>query len=247
MTKIQNIYDNDDFFQGYKAIRENDQGFNHLIEQPAIMSLLPELKDKVILEIGCGFGNFARYAIEQGAASVFAVDPSANMLAEAKKNGQHAKITFRQTAVEDLECESSSFDLVVSSLAFHYVEDFDLLIKKIAAWLKPQGQLIFSVEHPICTAYPAAAIKTDEEGVLFHPVYNYRDETMFEQNWLVDGVQKYHRTVSTYINTLLTNGFSLEHILEPMPDDALIAKRSEFSLHKIRPPLLLIRGRKIAP
>ena len=247
MIKIQNIYDNDDFFKKYKAIRENDQGFNNLIEQPAILSLLPELKDKVILEIGCGFGNFARYAIEQGATSVFAVDPSSNMLNEAQKNTQHAQITFRQTAVEDLECESSSFDLVVSSVAFHYVKDFDLLVKHIAAWLKPQGQLIFSVEHPICTAYPAAVIKTDEHGVMFHPVYNYRDETMFEQHWLVDSVQKYHRRVSTYINTLLANGFSLEHILEPMPDDALIVKRTEFSVHKIRPPLLMVKGRKIVP
>lgn len=225
ISKIQNIYDNDNFFQAYKALRENNQGFNALLEQPAICSLLPELHNKAVLEIGCGCGDFVNYLIKNDAASVLAIDPSANMLRAARKNSDDSRITFQQIAVENLECNAASFDLIVSSLVFHYVENFDFLVKKMASWLKPQGQLIFSVEHPICTAYPAGKIQTDAEGQLFHPVYNYRDEKLFEQDWLVSGVQKYHRTLSTYINNLLAYGLNIKQVLEPMPDDELIASR----------------------
>ena len=44
------------------------------------------------------------------------------------------------------------FDLVVSSLAFHYVDDYAGLVKRIAGWLVPGGVLVFSTEHPIFTA-----------------------------------------------------------------------------------------------
>jgi len=55
---------------------------------------------------------------------------------------------------------------------------------------------VFSVEHPICTANPHVRNGQDEGGV-YHPIYNYRDETEFKQKWFVNDVIKYHRTVST--------------------------------------------------
>lgn len=58
-----------------------------------------------------------------------------------------------QTAMEDLELPDESFDVVISSLAFHYVKDFPEMIKKIYTWLKPGGKLVFSAEHPVFTAY----------------------------------------------------------------------------------------------
>ena len=76
MTKIQNIYDNDTFFAGYKALRDKDLGFNNLIEQKAILALVPDLKNKCVLDIGCGFGNFSRYAVKNGAIAVTAIDLS---------------------------------------------------------------------------------------------------------------------------------------------------------------------------
>ena len=51
--KVQNIYDHPEFFTGYKELRQNNQSANNLIEQPAMCSLLPDLKDKTILDIGC--------------------------------------------------------------------------------------------------------------------------------------------------------------------------------------------------
>lgn len=52
----QNIYDNERFFDGYRKLRENKVNANNLFEIPALFSLLPDLRGKKVLDLGCGFG-----------------------------------------------------------------------------------------------------------------------------------------------------------------------------------------------
>jgi cyclopropane fatty-acyl-phospholipid synthase-like methyltransferase len=47
--------------------------------------MLPDLKGKRVLDLGCGFGWHCRYAVEQGAKSVIGIDISERMLNEARK------------------------------------------------------------------------------------------------------------------------------------------------------------------
>lgn len=49
----QNIYDNEIFFEGYKKIRDNEVNANNLFEIPALFSMMPELKGKRVLDLGC--------------------------------------------------------------------------------------------------------------------------------------------------------------------------------------------------
>ncbi|WP_207393065.1 hypothetical protein [Providencia sp. M-27] len=60
--KEQNIYDDPIFFKNYQALRVNDTGLNGIMEEPALRALLPDLKGKIVLDLGSGFGDFARYA-----------------------------------------------------------------------------------------------------------------------------------------------------------------------------------------
>jgi len=244
MPEIQNIYDNKTFFESYKKLRQNNQGFNSF-EQSAIHELLPNFKNKNILDIGCGFGEFCRYARSNGAIKVLGIDPSINMIQEAINLTSDNAINYQQVSIEHFQNPVNEFDLIVSSLAFHYVEDFNSIIKKISNWLIQNGILIFSVEHPICTSYPDAKLKIDETGQKFHPIYNYRDEKAVYQNWFIEGVKKFHRQTSTYINTLIDAGFTIIRVVEPMPTDELINDRIDFSVHKIRPPLLIIKAIKL--
>ncbi len=55
----QNIYDNDTFFEGFKDIRSDEINFNDLIETPIITAMLPDLRGKKVLDIGCGMGQHA--------------------------------------------------------------------------------------------------------------------------------------------------------------------------------------------
>ena len=104
-----------------------------------------------MLDLGCGAGGMSRWLIEQGAQKVLGVDVSERML-ELARAKPHSAIDFRQVPVEVLQLPESTFDLVVSSLMFHYVEDLSDLLTRIRAWLTDGGALVFSMEHPITTA-----------------------------------------------------------------------------------------------
>ncbi len=55
----QNIYDNPDFFAGYSQLPRQVHGLSGAPEWPAIRALLPDLKDRRVVDLGCGFGWFA--------------------------------------------------------------------------------------------------------------------------------------------------------------------------------------------
>lgn len=240
----QNIYDNPEFFSGYMKLRESNSGFNSVIEEQSIHSLLPMLTGVHAVDLGCGFGNFSRFLREKGASSVIGVDVSEKMLSAARSLTQDLAIQYQLCAIEDFNLPADIINLVVSSVALHYIEDYKAIVDKIYHWLKPQGHFIFSVEHPICTAHPSTESLQSKSGEVFWPIDNYRDEGEFKQDWLVKDVVKYHRTLQTYINTLTDAGFTLKKILEPMPSDKLIIEKPAFAIHKIRPPLLIISTQK---
>lgn len=243
-NKPQNIYDNSEFFQGYFDLRHSEQGFNTLLDQPAIHALLPNLANVTAVDLGCGYGDLCRYLREQGAVSVLGVDVSEKMLQIANERTHDPAIHYQRMAIEDFSAAPNSIDLVVSSLALHYVADYPAIIKHIYHCLKPGGHLVFSTEHPICTANPNNETVQDSQGATRFAIADYRDEGQIRQTWFVDNVIKYHRTVQTYVNEVIKAGFTLLALLEPMPTDAQIAERPHFAILKIRPSLLVISAVK---
>lgn len=238
---IQNIYDDPDFFAGYAELRRSRSGLNEAIEQPALQRLLPPLEGLDILDIGCGFGHFARQARCLGAKSVTALDPSSRMLEVARASTQDAKIEYLRLGVEQLPLPGRSFDLIVSSLALHYVSDYSAAVVGMADSLRIGGRLLFSVEHPVCTALATQRWETDEAGQPRHwPIDNYQDHGPRSTVWFVDGVVKYHRTISSYLNGLTAAGFKLEQVDEPAPLAEAILQRPDLALHRRRPPFLVV-------
>jgi len=239
-TTPQNIYDEASFFEGYKALRQNDTGLNGALESPALRRLLPNLSNLHILDLGCGFGDFARFARNNGAASVTGVDVSARMLNEAAKLTNDPAVAYWHGAIEEYVPPSASFNLIVSSLALHYVKDYAGVVERIFHGLKGGGRFVFSVEHPMCTANPAGWVRDDDGRPLHWPVDNYRLEGTRKTRWFVDGVIKYHRTVETYVNTLVGTGFQLDHLGEPEPTHEALVARPILQAECRRPPFLLL-------
>jgi len=240
----QNIYDNPAFFAGYQSLRSMESGLNQAIEQPALCALLPPLKGKRILDLGCGFGHFCRYAAQQGATEITGIDISSHMLEEARRQTVHQAIRYIGSAIEDYRCEADSVDIVVSSLALHYVSDLPQVASEVFRWLAPDGWFVFSVEHPICTALLRGWC-CDAEGRRQHwPVDHYKDEGQRQSRWFVDGVIKYHRTLSTYLNTLVDHKFSISRVLEPEVAEEFRSQRSDWAEERRRPPILLVSARK---
>ena len=236
----QNIYDNETFFAGYSRLPRSIEGLDGAAEWPALRGLLPELRGLRVLDLGCGFGWFCRWAREHGAASVLGVDLSDRMLARARAETHDDAISYAKADLEHLDLPSGSFELAYSSLALHYVENLAGLLARVQAALAPGGKLIFSVEHPIFTAPANPGWSVDAAGRKIWPVDGYLDEGPRSTDWLAKGVIKQHRTIGTYVRLLVRSGFSLSHIDEWGPSRAQVAARPEWADERQRPPLLLV-------
>lgn len=216
-------YDDKVFFEKYSEMERSKKGLEGAGEWYAFQKLMPDFAQKSVLDLGCGYGWHCRYAVENGAASVLGTDISHRMLERAEEINADGKITYRCAAMEELEFPKETFDIVLSSLAFHYVEDFPALVSKIKGWLKAGGSFVFSVEHPVFTAYGTQDWYYDADGNILHfPVDNYYYEGKREAVFLGEKVTKYHRTVTTYINTLLQNGFEVRQVVEPQPSESMM-------------------------
>ena len=78
----QNIYDNKDFYQEYDKMRKENKGYNanDLIEIPNFRSLVPNVENKKILDLGCGYGENCKYYKELCASKVLVIDLSKHMI-----------------------------------------------------------------------------------------------------------------------------------------------------------------------
>src|SRR5271154_3458794 len=131
----QNKYDDPELYANYSRMRRSIRGLDEAQEWHAFRSLLPDLCDKRLLDLGCGFGWHCRYARQRQARSVMGVDLSEKMLARAAATTHDPGIKYRLSAIEDIDFVENEFDVVISSLALHYVERFDLVCQKIYRYL----------------------------------------------------------------------------------------------------------------
>ena len=236
----QNIYDNDEFFAGYARLPRSVSGLEGAPEWPALRALLPDLRGRRVVDLGCGYGWFCRWARQQGAAEVLGIDLSEKMLARARQDTHDAAITYCRADLDALELPPASFELVYSSLAFHSIADLGRLIAQLHGALVPGGALVFSAEHPIYTAPAKPHWQVDAAGQKSWPVDHYLDEAQRATDWLAPGVIKYHRTIGTYVNLLTGKGFTLRHLEEWQPTEAQIAAQPSLADELHRPMFMLI-------
>ncbi len=240
----QNVYDNEEFFAGYSRLRRSVEGLDGAPEWPALRTVLPDLRGSGVLDLGCGFGWFCRWARQQGAARVLGIDVSERMLAQARATTQDPAVTYARADMEDPELPVGSFDLAYSSLALHYVENLDTLIGAVHRSLSRGASLVFSVEHPIFTAPAKPGWSRNEDGCNTWPINSYLDEGPRSTDWLAKDVIKHHRTVATYLNMLIRAGFAISHVEEWGPTEEQIRLRPDLADERHRPPFLLVAARR---
>ena len=235
----QNIYDRPEFFAGYSSLVRSVEGLAGAPEWPALRAMLPEVKGRRIVDLGCGFGWFCRWAWEQGAASVLGFDVSQKMLERAVASSDMA-IEYRRADLEELNLPAAAYVLAYSSLALHYVNDVGRLFSAIHQALAPGGRLVFSTEHPVLMAPSKPGWSIDAEGKRTWPIDCYFIEGPRTTDWLSEGVVKYHRTIGTTLNALIAAGFTLNHVEEFCPTPEQIAAKPELAEELERPMFLLV-------
>ena len=148
--------------------------------------------------------------------------------------------------MEDLGKLEGEFDLAISSLVLHYIEDYKGVLKNLNRLLVPGGEFVFSQEHPLATAYSGGERWTrDENGRKLHVnLADYSVESERDTTWFVDNVKIYHRTFSTVINDLIDAGFIIEKVVEPKPSEELLEKYPDYYDLFHKPDFLLVKARK---
>jgi len=240
----QNIYDDDTFFDAYGQLPRSVRGLDGAPEWPTLRALVGDVAGRRVVDLGCGYGWFCRWVADAGAASVRGIDLAERMLARAAAERDPtpgaAAIHYDRQDLDQLELAPRSFDVAYSSLTLHYLVDLDRFLSTVHDALVSGGRFVFSAEHPLCTAPSHPGFVTDARGRSIWPVDRYLDQGPRTTNWLVPGVVKQHRTIATYVSSLLDAGFRLTDLVEWGPDAEQLASEPGWSVELDRPPFLLV-------
>ena len=246
----QNIYDNKDFNKEYDRMRKENKGYNanDLIEIPNFRKLVPNVENKKILDLGCGYGENCKYYKSLGASRVLGIDISNHMIDIANEYNKLDNIEYKVLPMEEISTLEETYDIILSSLAFHYIKDFKKLIQDIYDLLNEDGYLIFSQEHPLVTSTILSKNLTSNHQIIDDKWYlllsDYNRIGLREKLWNDQIVEKYHRNFSEIINTLIDVGFKIDTILEPTPDEDVIEKVPKYIYQYDRPYFLFVKVHK---
>ncbi len=248
-TDIKTIDAYNNFAKKWSEQHKTGEIVNHVyLEKPAMYSLLNNLEGKKILCIGCGSGEECDFLASQG-AEVIGTDISSGLIEEARKS--YPTIQFEVMDMENLDFEENSFDLVYSSLAVHYIEDWTKLMNETFRVLKAGGEFVFSTMHPVFTggedfSYDEGSMtgiaryKNTAKGE-FYVKGDYFSPRPFEANMGEELIVTwYHKPIGVVIDYLLKAGFKLATLLEPQPLEEMREARLKSYTYYSKIPLFLI-------
>lgn len=181
------------------------------------LRLLGDVQGRRILEVGCGGGQCSIAFAKQGAVAA-GLDLSEVQLehARALAAAEGVAVEFVQGAAEDLHhFADGAWDIVFSAYAFQYVADMPRCLHECARVLRPEGRLVFSLDHPFRDCFFDDA----EREMTLYPARSYFDVTPMTWPFADSEVwmRSYHHTLATWIEMLMTAGFRLLRLLEPAP------------------------------
>lgn len=169
-----NLYDNPDFFAAYSQMARSQGGLPAAGEWHQLKNLLPPMDGKAMLDLGCGYGWHCRYAAEQGASTVLGIDSSEKMLQKAREINAHPQIVYQQCDLTQFAYPVNQYDVVMSNLVLHYVENLAEIYANVHRMLRRGGCFALNIEHPTFTAGVNQEWVNDANGKpLYWPVDDY--------------------------------------------------------------------------
>lgn len=196
--------DYDSFAEAYSTENETSL-INGFYERPAMIKLAGDVRNRRILDAGCGSGPLTKALRDRG-ASVTGFDSSEAMISLARKRlGAEADLLTADLG-QPLPFAEDAFDDVVASLVFHYLQDWLSPLQEIRRVLRPGGRLIMSVNHPIL--YPWTNPGSD-----YFKLTKYSDEHTFNGQPAI--LTYWHRPLHEMTDAFAKAGFQIEVVSEP--------------------------------
>lgn len=217
----------------YKENLDVANPYNSYYERPAMMEMVPKkLEGKSILDAGCAAGWYTSQFVERG-ANVTAIDVSYEMV-KAAKESMGEKATFLCHDLQEvLPFEDHTFDVIVSSLTLHYLENWNQVFQEFRRVLKPGGEFIYSIHHPFMDFTKFTCKNYFEKQLLL--------DTWVKPNITIE-VEFFRRSLQDVINET-TNYFMLEKMVEPRPVEKMkeVNEKSYYYLNT-NPHFLIVKA-----
>lgn len=230
------VYDNEDFFNHYMKRRHRAESPNTIIETPSLLELLGDVEGETILDLGCGDATLGEELLQQ-CLSYTGIDGSKNMCERANHRMEGTNGKAVHSTMEAYDFPVASFDVVMSQLAIHYIEDFEQLSAKVWQTLKKGGRFVFSVQHPLLTASFESATSSGRRSSWI--VDDYFKTGKRVEPWIGEQVVKYHRTVEDYFLGLQKAGFTIDGLREAIPRRENFDSLEEYE-RRMRIPMFLL-------
>jgi SAM-dependent methyltransferase len=233
------FYDDPQVFEAYEGHRRSGVSSpGYVMEEPALWQELGSVAGQRVADLGCGDAAIGAALLDAGCASYYGVDASAAMVqaARAALNSQPARI--EQARIESFAFPPGSFDLVISRLALHYVDDIAPVLRACGACLTPGGRLILTVVHPVITSHHEPEDPGRQRTSWL--VDNYFVPGPRRRPWLGRTVTWQHRTIEDYVSALTGAGFSLTALRECPPRRSLFGHHDAEFARRLRTPLFLL-------
>ena len=209
-----------------EQLKKGEKRPHRFIEKPMMRELMPNLERKKVLMLGCGSGEESLMLEEFNATNIVGIDLSEESIRLAKES--YPNCEFIVGDMHKLPFEDNTFDFVYSSLAIHYSSNPENVFNEINRILKDNGQLLFSVGHPLRWACEEKEIDGIKCRVIAHGVDNDNDIQIGNYNtfkkhdhYFNNGevLSFYVGSPSYYFKTLKKSNFIVEDFREGICTD----------------------------
>lgn len=201
----------------------SDSLYHSMYEKPAMYGLVPNLKDKKVISLGCGSGEDSNHLKQQGAQESVGIDISEKLVEIAAKS--YPECTFKTMDMEKLDFPDVHFDFAYSSLAVHYIADWSAMFKEVFRVLKPNSYFLFSCNHPLISAMVTTEdsdkVRTRKLIITSHKqektvelVGDYMERHPCDND---EAVTTWHKPMGEILGEAAAAGFVLDKLLEPKP------------------------------
>jgi 2-polyprenyl-3-methyl-5-hydroxy-6-metoxy-1,4-benzoquinol methylase len=213
-------------------VRKGWDSYREHLNNPAFLKLIGNLKDKKVLDAGCGEGYNTRIFARMG-ARMTGIDISSKMIEHARRLElrEPLGIRYETASFTDLSIfRNESFDTAVSTMALMDGPDYEKAVGEIYRVLRSKGDFFFSISHPCFMTEGFGWVTEDKEAKPTLTVSGYFSKKQWIERWKFSqvpeeirkdipmfAIPRFPRTLSEYINPLVQTGFVLKKLLEPRP------------------------------
>lgn len=236
------------------------QTYKKYVIDPEMFKLLGSIKNKVVLDLGCGNGYLGQVFLNKGAKKIILFDVSRANIDHAKKRCSSPKAEFLcQDGTKEWKIRSKSLDIIFSDMMLNEVKNIKTPIKEAARVLKKGGLFVFAVTHPAWDLFEYAKKKftgaspiIPKAGPYFFRGYNHfimSTESLkpkkggeYKQSY---NVGHFQRPIEDYFNTTVQADFTIKKIVEPELTSRLLKNFSgykEMTEHPIGLIFLAVRN-----